>query len=88
MNNNDFYRIVIFAGDVAPIDIISHLPAICEDNSIPYIYVPSRRDLGASVGVKRGILAVLVRKHTAYADLYDEMHQKISDVALTNRVQF
>ena len=32
----------MLAGDVSPIDVISHLPVLCEDNKVPYCYVPSR----------------------------------------------
>ena len=35
-------RFVVIAGDVSPIDVISHIPVVCEDNKIPYAYVPSR----------------------------------------------
>ncbi len=34
--------LVIIAGDISPIAVISHLPVLCEDNDIPYIYVPSK----------------------------------------------
>jgi H/ACA ribonucleoprotein complex subunit 2 len=34
--------IVIIAGDISPIDVISHLPVLCEDNEVTYIYVPSK----------------------------------------------
>lgn len=34
--------IVIFAADVSPVDVISHLPVQCEKKGIPYIYVRSR----------------------------------------------
>lgn len=35
-------RICILAGDISPIDVITHIPILCEDNDIPYIYVPSK----------------------------------------------
>jgi len=33
---------VVIAGDVSPIDVISHIPVACEDNKVPYAYVPSK----------------------------------------------
>ena len=33
---------MIIAGDVSPIDVISHVPVLCEDKDIAYVYVPSR----------------------------------------------
>lgn len=35
-------RFVVIAGDISPIDVISHIPIACEDNKVPYAYVPSK----------------------------------------------
>lgn len=70
--------IVIFAGDVAPIEIMCHLPAVCEEKGIPYTYIPSRQDLGTAMGVKRGTVTVLVREHPEYKDLFDELQKEIN----------
>lgn len=34
--------IVIMAGDISPIDVISHLPVLCEDSDVPYVFVQSK----------------------------------------------
>jgi hypothetical protein len=34
--------LVVLAGDIWPIDVISHIPVLCEDNEIPYVYVPAK----------------------------------------------
>lgn len=33
---------MVIAGDISPIDVISHIPVACEDHKVPYAYVPSR----------------------------------------------
>lgn len=43
-------------------DVISHLPVLCEDHSIPYIYVTSRAELGAASNTKRPTSVVMVRR--------------------------
>ncbi|EFN62852.1 H/ACA ribonucleoprotein complex subunit 2-like protein [Camponotus floridanus] len=65
--------LVVFAGDVYPIEIMCHLPIVCEDKNIPYCFTPSRLDIGAAMGVKRGSLMVLIKEHADYKDLYDEV---------------
>ena len=40
--------LVILAGDIYPIDVISHLPVYLEEKNIPYLFVPSKFDLGAA----------------------------------------
>jgi|JI9StandDraft_1071089.scaffolds.fasta_scaffold345669_2 H/ACA ribonucleoprotein complex subunit 2 len=40
--------IVILAADVSPVDVISHIPVLCEEAHIPYVYVRSRMELGVA----------------------------------------
>lgn len=35
-------RVCVIAGNITPIDVITHLPIICEDAEIPYVYVASK----------------------------------------------
>lgn len=32
----------VIAGDISPIDVVTHLPVLCEDIGIPYCFVPSK----------------------------------------------
>lgn len=52
--------IVILAADISPMDVISHIPVLCEDHNIPYVYVPSRAELGAAGSTKRPTSVVMV----------------------------
>merc|ERR1719471_646505 len=67
--------LVVFAGDVTPVDVMCHLPAVCEEKGLPYVYTPSRSMLGQAMGVKRGSLMVLIKKHDDYEELYDEVKE-------------
>lgn len=52
--------LLVLAGDVSPIDVVSHLPIVCENQGIPYIWVRSKLELGTSSGTKRPTSCVLV----------------------------
>jgi H/ACA ribonucleoprotein complex subunit 2 len=54
--------IVILAADISPMDVISHIPVLCEDHNIPYIYVQSRAELGMAGNTKRPTSVVMVSK--------------------------
>jgi H/ACA ribonucleoprotein complex subunit 2 len=69
--------ITIFAGDVFPIEIMCHLPAVCEEKDIVYCYTPSRKDLGVAMGVKRGSIALMIRENSDYKELYDELKEEL-----------
>merc|ERR1711911_217387 len=72
--------LVIFAGDVTPVDIMCHMPAVCEEKKIPYVYTPSRLELGHALGLKRTSLMVLVREHTEYKSQYDELMEELKSL--------
>ncbi|XP_032221958.2 H/ACA ribonucleoprotein complex subunit 2-like protein [Nematostella vectensis] len=73
---------VILAGDVSPIDVISHIPVMCEDSKIPYAYVPSKVDLGASSLTKRPTSIVLIKKHEDITEPYEECYDSIKALPL------
>ena len=54
--------VVILAADISPMDVISHIPVLCEDASIPYLYVESRAELGAAGNTKRPTSVVMVSR--------------------------
>lgn len=33
---------MILAGDTLPIEVYCHLPVMCEDQNLPYVYIPSK----------------------------------------------
>ena len=58
--NRPNFSILILAADITPIDIISHLPVMCEDAQIPYVFVPSKEELGHASATKRPTSCVMV----------------------------
>ncbi|OQD78705.1 hypothetical protein PENDEC_c001G03284 [Penicillium decumbens] len=52
--------IVVLAADISPMDVISHIPVLCEDHGIPYVFVTSRAELGASAATKRPTSVAMV----------------------------
>ena len=65
----------IIAGDISPIDVVTHLPMMCEDRNIPYYYVPSKHDLGSAAGTKRPTSCILINPDASFAEqeLYDKL---------------
>ena len=74
---------MIIAGDVSPIDVISHLPVLCEEANIPYIYVPSKEDLGSTGAVKNPTSCIMVlkaSKDAEYKSSYEEVYAEIEEM--------
>ena len=77
--------VVIIAADISPIDVLSHLPILCEDKSIPYIYVRSRAEVGQACKTKRPTSCVMIckpdkKKHEETSESYNECKEKIIEV--------
>ncbi len=45
-------KFVLIAEDVDPPEIVAHLPLLCEERGVPYIYVPSKERLGKAAGLQ------------------------------------
>jgi len=74
--------IIVLAGDVSPIDVYSHMAVMCEENKIPYVYVPARIDLGFASQTKRATCVVLVKKGEDYSELYSELKESVKELPL------
>lgn len=63
------YRLVVLAGDVSPIDVLSHIPVLCEEAGIPYAYIRSKTELGLSSATRRPTCCVMILNPKADNDL-------------------
>lgn len=54
------HAVVILAADISPIDVITHSPILCEDHNTPYVFVPSRAELGVAGNTKRPTSVVMI----------------------------
>lgn len=53
-------KLVVIAEDVEPPQVVAHLPILCDERRIPYLYVPSKLELGKSAGLDVGSAAISV----------------------------
>jgi len=44
-------KLVVIAGDVDPPEVVAHIPILCEERKIPYVFVPSKMKIGSAVGI-------------------------------------
>ncbi len=53
-------KFVVVATDVTPIEVVMHIPMICEQKGIPFTYVPSKAELGKAIGMTVSCAAVAI----------------------------
>jgi len=55
-------KLVVYADDVNPKEVIMHLPLLCKEKNIPCVKVSKKDDLGAAAGLALGAAAVAIIK--------------------------
>ena len=63
--NRGISEFIIMAADTEPIEILLHLPLLCEDKNVPYVFVSSKAALGRACGVSRPVIAASVTSNDA-----------------------
>lgn len=53
-------QLVVIAEDVEPEEIVMHLPALCDEKKVPYVFVPSKQEIGRSAGIDKAMAAAAI----------------------------
>ncbi|KAI3633229.1 hypothetical protein MIR68_005793 [Amoeboaphelidium protococcarum] len=76
--NRGISEFIVMAADASPIEIILHLPLLCEDKNVPYVFVPSKTALGRACGVTRPVISCSVTSNDA-----SELRNQIQAIKLS-----
>ncbi|MBI5225002.1 50S ribosomal protein L7ae [Candidatus Micrarchaeota archaeon] len=77
-------QLVIIAEDVDPQEIVMHLPQLCSEKKVPYVYVKEKAALGKASNLKVGSAAIAIQKagnsqnETALKDIVSKMGGKFN----------
>ncbi|KAF7729730.1 RNA binding protein snu13 [Apophysomyces ossiformis] len=63
--NRGISEFIVMAADAEPLEILLHLPLLCEDKNVPYVFVPSKTALGRACGVSRSVISASVTTNEA-----------------------
>ncbi len=55
-------ELVMIAGDVEPEEVVMHLPTLCEQKRKPFVFIPTKLDLGKAAGLGVPCAAVAIEK--------------------------
>ncbi len=53
-------KLVYIALDVDPPEVVAHLPLLCKERKVPYIFVPSKAELGKNAGLDVAAASVAI----------------------------
>ena len=72
---------VVIAGDVEPEEVVVHIPKICDQKKVAYSYVPSKLELGKSIGLNVPCTAVAVENAGSAQHNISDIISKVTGVA-------
>lgn len=58
--NRGTAEVIVLAADTEPLEILLHLPLLCEDKNVPYVFVKSKAALGRACGVSRAVISASI----------------------------
>lgn len=82
--NRGISELIVLAADTEPLAILLHLPLLCEDKNVPYVYVPSKLALGRACGVSRSVIAASITTNEAsdLANTIRTLKEKVERLAI------
>ncbi len=72
-------KLVAYASDVSPPEIVMHLPLLCKEKGIPCIKVGGKEELGAAAGLTVSTVAVAVLQEGEAKKLIKEIETLVAE---------
>jgi large subunit ribosomal protein L7Ae len=73
-------KLVVIAEDVDPPEVVAHLPLICDERKIPYVFVPSKQKIGSATGIDVPAAAASIVELGDAAGLVKEISKRLDEV--------
>jgi U4/U6 small nuclear ribonucleoprotein SNU13 len=73
--NRGTAEVIVLAADAEPLEILLHLPLVCEDKNVPYVFVKSKTSLGRACGVSRPVISCSITSKEG-----SQLNSQIQDV--------
>jgi large subunit ribosomal protein L7Ae len=73
-------KLVVIAEDVDPPEVVAHLPPLCEEKGVPYVYVPKKQELGTASGIEVPSASVAIVEEGEAGNLLKEILPRIKEL--------
>jgi large subunit ribosomal protein L7Ae len=72
--------LVLIAEDVDPPEIVAHLPVLAEEKEIPYVYIPTKDELGEAAGLNVGTASACIIDAGEGEELVKDVIEKVEEL--------
>jgi large subunit ribosomal protein L7Ae len=73
-------KLVIIAEDVDPPEVVAHLPLLCDERKIPYVFVPTKEQIGKALGIDVPAAAACITKEGDAAGIIKEITTRLEQI--------
>jgi large subunit ribosomal protein L7Ae len=73
-------QLVLIGVDVEPEEIVMHLPVLCEEKKIPFLFIKKQNDIGAASGLDVGSAAAAIVKPGKAKEIVDDIAKKVASL--------
>ncbi|MEM2117578.1 MAG: 50S ribosomal protein L7Ae [Candidatus Bathyarchaeia archaeon] len=73
-------KLVVIAEDVEPPEVVAHLPLLCEERKIPYVFVPNKEKIGTAIGIDVPAASACIIKEGDATGLVKEIVSRIEQM--------
>lgn len=82
--NRGICEFIVMAADAQPLEILLHLPLLCEDKNVDYVFVRSKQALGRACGVTRPVIAcsITTKDGSQLKSQIDEVRKSIEKLLI------
>jgi len=73
-------KLVVIAEDVDPPEVVAHLPLICDERKIPYVFVPNKQKIGSATGIDVPAAAACITDVGDAGSLVKEIGKRLEEI--------
>lgn len=70
-------KFVVIAEDVSPLEVVVHLPDLAASKNVTCCYVPTKKELGAAVGIAVGTTSVAIIQEGNASEMIRDIVEKV-----------
>lgn len=72
--------LVLIAEDIDPPEIAAHMPVLADEKEIPYVYIPTKDELGEAAGLNVGTASASITDAGEAAELIKDVAEKVEEL--------
>ncbi len=72
--------LVLIAEDIDPPEIAAHMPVLAEEKEIPYVYIPTKDELGEAAGLNVGTASAGITDAGEATELIKDVAEKVEEL--------